>query len=87
MKIVAIVQARMGSTRLPNKVMKLINGKPMIQLLLERLSKSKEINQIVVATSTNEGNLPLVNFIQQAGFDCEQGSEDDVLDRYLYVAK
>ena len=87
MKIVAIVQARMGSTRLPNKVMKLINGKPMIQLLLERLSKSKEINQIVVATSTNEGNLPLVNFIQQAGFDCEQGSEDDVLDRYLYAAK
>ena len=45
MKIVAIVQARMGSTRLPNKVMMKINGVPMIELLFNRLSKSKNINQ------------------------------------------
>ena len=51
MKTIAIVQARMGSTRLPNKVMKTINGVPMIELLLSRLSQSKELNEIVVATS------------------------------------
>ena len=51
MNVVAIVQARMGSTRLPNKVMKLINGKPMIELLLSRLSQAKLVNKIVVATS------------------------------------
>ena len=48
MKVTAIVQARMGSTRLPGKVMKLINGMPVIELLLKRLSTSKEIDQIIV---------------------------------------
>jgi glutamate-1-semialdehyde 2,1-aminomutase len=52
MKIVALVQARMGSTRLPNKVMKPINGVPMIELLLTRLAKAKEIDQIIVAIPT-----------------------------------
>ena len=87
MKIVAIVQARMGSTRLPNKVMKLIDGVPMIELLLSRLSKSKEINQIIVATSIDERNMPLVVHVQKLGFACEQGSENDVLDRFVNAAK
>ena len=47
MKVLAIVQARMGSTRLPNKVMKLITGVPMIELLLARLAKAKEVDQII----------------------------------------
>lgn len=87
MKIVAIVQARMGSTRLPNKVMKPICSIPMIELLLTRLAKAKEVTQIVVATSTDERNLPLVKHVQKLGYACEQGSENDVLDRYLQVAK
>ncbi len=87
MKIVAIVQARMGSTRLPNKVMKPICGIPMIELLLTRLATAKEVTQIVVATSTDERNLPLVKHVQKLGYACEQGSENDVLDRYLQVAK
>ena len=87
MKIVAIVQARMGSTRLPNKVMKLITGVPMIELLLSRLAKAKEVDQIIVATSIYERNLPLVAHVQKLGYVCEQGSEDDVLDRYLQAAK
>ena len=87
MKIVAIVQARMGSTRLPNKVMKPIFSIPMIELLLTRLAKAKEVTQIVVATSTDERNLPLVKHVQKLGYACEQGSENDVLDRYLQVAK
>ena len=54
MRIVAIIQARMGSTRLANKVMKPINAKPMIELLLMRLAKSKLIQKIVVATSKDK---------------------------------
>lgn len=87
MKIVALVQARMGSTRLPNKVMKPINGVPMIELLLSRLSLSKEINQILVASSIDPKNRPLVEHVTKLGYACEQGSENDVLDRYVQAAK
>jgi glutamate-1-semialdehyde 2,1-aminomutase len=87
MKIVAIVQARMGSIRLPNKVMKPINGVPMIELLLARLARAKEVDQIIVATSVDERNLPLVEHVRKLGYVCEQGSENDVLDRYVQAAK
>jgi len=85
--VVAIVQARMGSTRLPNKVMKLINGKPMIELLLSRLSQAKLVNKIVVATTTDKKNMPLVEHVAGLGYACEQGSENDVLERYLQAAR
>ncbi len=87
MKILALVQARMGSTRLPNKVMKPIGGVPLIELLLSRLSRAKEVDQIIVATSVDERNLPLVKHIRKLGYCCEQGSENDVLDRYVQAAK
>ena len=87
MKVVAIVQARMGSTRLPNKVMKLINGKPMIELLFRRLEKARELNEIVLATSEDPKNQPLINHLSQLGFRYWQGSESDVLDRYLQAAR
>lgn len=86
MKIVAIVQARMGSTRLPNKVMKPIAGVPMIELLLSRLAQSKQVEQIVLATSTDERNTTLVEHVQALGYICVRGSEADVLDRYLVAA-
>ncbi len=86
MKVVAIVQARMGSTRLPNKVMKPIGGVPMIELLLSRLSRAKEIDQIVVATSLDEKNEPLAEHVEKLGYLCVRGSEDDVLQRYLDAA-
>jgi glutamate-1-semialdehyde 2,1-aminomutase len=87
MKVVALVQARMGSTRLPNKVMKPINGMPMIELLLSRLSRSKRIDEIVLATSTDKRNDPLVAHVLSLGYACEQGSEEDVLDRYVMAAQ
>ncbi len=87
MNIVAVVQARVGSTRLPNKVMKPIGGTPMIELLLTRLARSKEVDKIIVATSVDERNLPLVEHVRNLGYTCEQGSENDVLDRYFQVAK
>lgn len=87
MKVVAVVQARMGSTRLPNKVMKRIGGVPMIELLLSRLSKSKEISEIIVATSDDPHNQPLVDHISSLGYRCFQGNENDVLDRYYHATK
>ena len=87
MKTVAIVQARMGSTRLPEKVMKRIGGVPMIELLLARLSKSVELDRIVVATSVDKRNQPLAAHVRSLGYACEIGSELDVLDRYLCAAR
>jgi len=87
MKFVAVVQARMGSIRLPNKAMKLIGGIPMIEILLKRLNKSKLINQIVLVTSIDKKNKPLVEKVKHLGFTCMQGDEIDVLDRYIRAAE
>ena len=64
MKIVAIVQARMGSTRLPGKVMMSIGGYTLIELLLMRLSESIEVDEIVVATSEHAKNKALIEHIR-----------------------
>lgn len=73
----------MGSTRLPNKVMKRIGGVPMIELLLARLARSTELDQIIVATSTDPRNQVLVEHVLELGYACELGSENDVLDRFI----
>ena len=86
MRVVAIVQARMGSTRLPNKVLKEIGGVPIIELLLARLSRAKEVDQIVVATSIDEKNEPLAAHVEKLGYLCFRGSESDVLQRYVDAA-
>lgn len=87
MKIIAVIQARMGSTRLPNKVMKQVNGVPLIELLIKRLSGAKLVNQIMLATSTDDKNIPLVNHVRSLGYDVFQGSENDVLSRYYHAVK
>jgi len=86
MKIVAIVQARMGSTRLPNKVMKPINNTPMIEILLNRLSQSKKIDEIIIATSNDPRNQSLVTHVSSIGYRSYLGNENDVLDRFLQAA-
>jgi glutamate-1-semialdehyde 2,1-aminomutase len=87
MNIVAIVQARMGSTRLPGKVMKRIGGVPMIEILLSRLARSRQLTQIVVATSTDPRNQGLIDHVRKLGYSCFAGSEQDVLERYLLAAR
>jgi len=87
MKIIAIVQARMESTRFPGKVMKNVNEKKLIESLLQRLSQSQMIDKIVVATSSHESNVDLKNFVESIGFSCEVGSQDNVLERYVTVGK
>jgi glutamate-1-semialdehyde 2,1-aminomutase len=87
MKIVALVQARMGSTRLPGKVLKSIVGKPMIELLLTRLSQSSELDAIIVATSDASQNDQLQSIVETLGYQCTRGSEKDVLGRFYASAK
>lgn len=82
MNVVCIVQARMGSERLPGKVIKPILNKPMILYTLERLNKSKYINKSVLATSNKDIEKPLVNIVKSAGFEVFCGDEADVLKRY-----
>lgn len=87
MRIIAIVQARMGSSRFPGKVMEKICGIPMIELLLRRLSLSKKIDKIILATSTANNNIPLINHVRELNYEVTTGSENDVLHRFLYAAQ
>lgn len=77
----------MGSSRLPGKVMKPIQGVPMIELLLARLSRARSLDQIVLATSEAANNAPLVEHVRSLGYACAQGSEQDVLTRYVDAAR
>ena len=86
MKTLAIVQARMGSTRFPNKVMLPINGVPLIELLLIRLSLAKLIDHILVATSTATGDKKLAAHVRSLGYEVFEGSENNVLDRFYKAA-
>ena len=87
MKYIAIVQARTSSTRLKNKIMKKILNKTVIEILLRRLSKSKLIDKIVVATTTNKKDDKLVNLLKKIKYEFYRGSEENVLKRYFDVSK
>lgn len=87
MKIVALIQARMGSTRLPGKVMKQIMGKPMIELLLQRVNNASLVDKIVVATSIQPENDLLASHVESLGYSVYRGSENNVLERFYYAAK
>ncbi|MDH5181577.1 MAG: aminotransferase class III-fold pyridoxal phosphate-dependent enzyme [Gammaproteobacteria bacterium] len=87
MSVHVIVQARMGSSRLPKKVMKTINGIPLIELLFKRLSQAKKVDKVILATSINPNNDELVEFVQQLGFSVFRGDENDVLKRYYFSAR
>ncbi len=86
-KIVAIVQARMGSTRLPGKVLKDIEGKPMLWHIVNRLKHAKLIDKIVIATSVNKKDEAIEKFCKENNIDCFRGNEEDVLARYYETAK
>ena len=86
-KVIAIVQARVGSIRLPGKVLKEINGKSLIEIIFYRLAQSKKIDKIILATTENIENDLLVNLVEGLGYEVFRGSETDVLDRYYHAAK
>jgi len=84
--IVAIIQARLNSVRLPGKVLKKINGMPAIECLFKRLSKSKYLGNIVVSTSKNKKNLPLINFLKKKNISYYVGEDQNVLKRFFDTA-
>ncbi len=86
MKIICIVQARMGSERLPGKVMREIEGRPMISYTFNSLKEAKYVNQVVLATSTLDINNELAEYVGNMGFEVFRGSEDNVLERFKMVA-
>ncbi|MGL5633630.1 MAG: cytidylyltransferase domain-containing protein [Sarcina sp.] len=85
-KVLCIVQARMGSTRLPGKVLKELHGYPMIYHTLVSLQKSRYIDQIVLATSDKDIDTPLAEYVESLGIDVFRGSEENVLERYKQAA-
>ena len=88
MRTVAIIQARMGSTRLPGKVLTEISGKTMLQRVVERTSAAKSVDEVVVATTNEKEDDTLVNYLKNEGIcDIFRGSVDDVLSRYYECAK
>lgn len=87
MKYLAMIQARCGSTRLPNKVLKDICGKPQLQRVIERVKMSSKVDEVMVITSIDKANLPILRLCSKLGIRVGVGSEEDVLDRYYQTAK
>jgi spore coat polysaccharide biosynthesis protein SpsF len=84
--VVAIIQARMGSSRLPGKVLQDVGGKPMLYRVVVRARRSQAVGQVVVATTTDPGDDPILDFCRSFGFPCFRGHPSDVLDRYYQAA-
>ena len=87
MKTSAIIQARMGSSRLPNKALLDIEGKPVLWHVINRLSRSNSIDEIILATTISPADDAIENFAKENGVKYFRGSENDVLDRYYQCAK
>lgn len=85
-KVVAIIQARMGSTRLPGKVLLDLNGRTMLERVVGRTRRASLIDEVVVATTPHESDEPVVEECRRLDVPCFLGSEEDVLDRYHLAA-
>ena len=82
-----IIQARLGSTRLPNKVLKKVLGRPLLKHMIERLQFSNYAQDIIIATTTNTTDDPIVTLMKKLNIPFYRGDENDVLDRYYQAAK
>lgn len=87
MKTVAIIQARMGSSRLPGKIFKPVLGKPLLAYVVERVKRARSCDETVIATTTNDSDDIVADWCDTALIACYRGSENDVLARYTEAAK
>ena len=85
-KVMCILQARMGSRRLPGKVLLRVQGVPLLEREVKRIKRAKTVDKIVIATTTNKEDDAIENLAKRIGVDCFRGSEKDVLDRYYQCA-
>jgi spore coat polysaccharide biosynthesis protein SpsF len=85
--VTGIIQARMSSTRLPGKMLTSIMGKPLIQYVIDRIFKSKRIDNFILATTNNPQDRVLIQFAKKNSLDFFTGDENDVLDRFYQAAK
>jgi spore coat polysaccharide biosynthesis protein SpsF len=87
MKIVVVVQARTGSTRLPNKVLMPLAGKPLLLRMLERVQAASSFDELIVATTTDKSDDTIRFLCKEAGVRCYSGHPTDLLDRHYHAAK
>jgi len=87
MKILGIIQARTGSTRLPNKVMMKITGKPMLEHLINRMQRAKSLDELIIATTRMKEDDVIVDLAHRCGLRYYRGPSKDVLKRIVLAAK
>jgi spore coat polysaccharide biosynthesis protein SpsF len=87
MKVVAVIQARMSSTRLPGKVLQDVAGEPMLARVVQRTRRAGSIDETVVAATVEPGDAPIAELCAARGWPCFRGSLEDVLDRYYQAAR
>lgn len=85
--ITAIIQARFNSQRLPGKVLLPLGGKTILENVVERVSKAKKVNQVIVATSVNSSDDKIADLCESRNLTCFRGDLDDVLSRFYEAAK
>src|SRR5512146_425056 len=86
-RVVAIIQGRMTSSRLPGKILADIQGQPMLQRVFVRASRAAPLDETVFATTTDRSDDPVAEYCDFSGIPCTRGSLYDVLDRYYQAAK
>lgn len=86
MRVVAIIQARMGSTRLPGKVLLDLAGEPTLARVVNRTLRAQTLDEVVVATTVQPADDAIARLCAERGWRCFRGSENDVLDRYYHAA-
>lgn len=86
-KVIAIIQARIGSTRLPRKVLLPLAGKSALEHVIMRVKKAEKVSEVIVATSTKENDRKIIKLCNELGVYVFCGSEEDVLDRFYQASR